>query len=131
MPNALKLPAPLYRETQAGFVLFSGIVAEKSATTQTTNVSAELQEVFETLEQRLTGIGLAKSDVVFVRCYLSDFADFEVFNRAWAEFFGEDAPARCTVGVALLPPFRVEIEATAERPDAGNRRIPQIDRDLS
>ena len=38
-----------------------------------------------------------------MQAYLTDMADYEAFNEAYAEFFGFDGPTRTTVGVRELP----------------------------
>jgi 2-iminobutanoate/2-iminopropanoate deaminase len=49
--------------------------------------------------------------------WLSDPADFPVFNATYAQFFTEGPPARATVGSFLMVEGAlVEIEAIAHKP---------------
>jgi 2-iminobutanoate/2-iminopropanoate deaminase len=49
--------------------------------------------------------------------WLTDPADFPVFNRTYAEYFPEEPPARATVGTTLMVPGAlIEIEAIAYDP---------------
>ena len=51
-----------------------------------------------------------------VNVYLTDMADFEEMNAAYATRFDAPPPARTTIGVAALPmDARVEIELVAKK----------------
>jgi 2-iminobutanoate/2-iminopropanoate deaminase len=67
----------------------------------------------------LTAAGAGLGDVVKTTIYLADLAgDFAAVNEVYAHAFSGHAPARATVGVALLPlGARVEIEAVAVVPE--------------
>ena len=70
-----------------------------------------LQVAANALEQ--TGARL--SDVVMVRCYLVEFAEFEEIFPVLRECFGDSRPAMTAVQVAALidPHQRIEIELQA------------------
>lgn len=70
-------------------------------------------QVFENLRACLAAAGCTLDDVVKVNAYLTDLAEFDVFNRVYAERFSEPYPARTTVGVKLADGLLVEIEAVA------------------
>lgn len=54
------------------------------------------------------------TQVLKTTIYLQDMKDFTEVNEAYAEFFGETAPARACVQAAALPKgARIEIEVTA------------------
>jgi 2-iminobutanoate/2-iminopropanoate deaminase len=53
--------------------------------------------------------GGTMADVVKVNAYLSDLANFAVFNEIYAKFFQKPFPARTTVGAAL-PGAAVQVE---------------------
>ena len=58
--------------------------------------------------------GATLADVKKTMCFLTNMADFPVFNEAYVEGFGDHRPARSTIGVAALPVGGiVEIEAWA------------------
>ena len=58
------------------------------------------------------GSGLDR--VLKATVYLVEMADFEAFNRVYAEFFGAEPPARACVEVSALPKgARLEIDAVA------------------
>ncbi len=67
------------------------------------NISAILDEA-----------GSSIGKVLKTTIYLQDMKDFSEVNEAYAEFFGETAPARACMQVAALPKgARIEIEAVA------------------
>lgn len=69
------------------------------------------------IERALQGVGSSLSHVAKAMVWLTDPADFPVFNRTYAEFFETDPPARATVGSTLMVPGAlIEIEAIAYHP---------------
>lgn len=73
----------------------------------------EVRQALANLEQVLRAGGSAPDRVVRTMCLLTEISTFPVFNRIYAEFFGDHQPARSTFGVELAGGFRFEIEATA------------------
>jgi len=72
--------------------------------------------VLESIGRTLEKAGLGYGDVVKVSVFLKDIADYDAMNRAYREFFPEDAPARSTVAVAgLARDAALEIEVIAVR----------------
>jgi 2-iminobutanoate/2-iminopropanoate deaminase len=96
--------APFAHATAAGQTLYvtgqmptgtDGVVVGSDVATQTDQVLRNLLRVTE-----LCGGGLA--DVVSVRAYLVDWADYAAFNVAYAQWFPERLPSRTCVGVTGL-----------------------------
>ena len=59
--------------------------------------------------------GLSRDAVVSVHVYISDIADWDIVNEAYAEFFGGHKPAQVIVPAGKLHHGAlVEIEAIAE-----------------
>jgi 2-iminobutanoate/2-iminopropanoate deaminase len=82
------------------------------------DIVVQTVQVMENLKAILAAVGLSLKDVVKTTVFLADLADFQEFNRVYAEFFPQAAPARSTVQVAGLPKAAsVEIEAIARRKD--------------
>lgn len=59
--------------------------------------------------------GSSLADAVRVGVYLRDLADFQEMNRFFAEYFGDEPPARTTIQ-ADLPGFLIEIDAVLYNP---------------
>jgi len=101
-------PAPSGAYTQAlaagPFVFVSGQIpldaqgrlAQGDIVVQTCQVVANLKAI-------LVAAGCTLKDVVKTTVYLADLADFQEFNRAYAEFFPQHPPARTTIQAAGLP----------------------------
>ena len=67
------------------------------------------------IEKALQGAGVALTDVVRTRIYVTDVTDWDEVGRAHGEVFGEIRPAATLVEVNSLiePEMLVEIEADA------------------
>jgi 2-iminobutanoate/2-iminopropanoate deaminase len=81
-------------------------------------IEAQTHQVIKNLDKVLKGIGLALSNVVSARVFLTRFdEDFGPMNAVYASYFAEGKrPARTCVGVtALAKGARVEIDFVARR----------------
>lgn len=81
------------------------------------DIADQVSQTLANLESVLQASGSDRTKVLSVQAYLTDLADFAVFNSRYAEFFaGCVAPARTTVQVAALPNgIAVELNAIAYR----------------
>jgi 2-iminobutanoate/2-iminopropanoate deaminase len=83
-------------------------------------IEAQTHQVMRNLDAVLRGIGLALTDVVSARVFLTHFdEDYARMNAVYASYFAAGRrPARTCVGVtALAKGARVEIELLARRPE--------------
>lgn len=78
-----------------------GYDAEKKALVPG-GIVAETRKAIENLRETLQEAGMGLENVVKVTVYLSDMADYETFNRVYAEYFPVDPPARETCAVSAL-----------------------------
>ncbi len=79
------------------------------------DVRLQTRQVLKNLAAILEAGGSSLSRVVKTTVYLRDLGEFAAMNEVYAEFFGEQPPARATVQVARLPrDAAVEIEVVAE-----------------
>jgi 2-iminobutanoate/2-iminopropanoate deaminase len=77
-------------------------------------IEAQTQQTLENLSAILRAAGSSLFQAVKTTVFLQDIADFQTMNRVYAQFFGDQPPARSTVQVAALPlGALVEIEAVA------------------
>ena len=89
-------------------------VDPKTQTLVDGGVEAETRCALDNLKSVLGAAGFALRDVVRTTIYLTDIQDFERVNRAYEEYFPNEAPARVTIAVSALPKAAaVEIDATA------------------
>jgi len=83
------------------------------------SIEEEAQLTLENLQRVLEGAGSGIEHVVKTLCFLGDINDFQAFNGVYAEFFGDNKPARTCVQAGKLPlNAKVEVEAIAVIPDA-------------
>ena len=99
-----------------GLVFASGQIPIDPATGQFVEggVSEQTRQVLRNLSEVLGAAGTSPGRVVKTTVFLADMNDFAEMNAAYAEFFGENPPARSTVQAARLPrDARVEIDVIA------------------
>ncbi len=78
---------------------------------------AQTRAVLKNLTSVLAAAGCTFANVVKTSVFLTDFANFPVMNRLYAEAMGDHRPARTTVQVVALPKGGlVEIDLVARRP---------------
>ena len=77
-------------------------------------VEEQTRQVFKNLQNVLEAAGSSFGHVVKTTVFLKDMNDFPKMNAIYAEYFGENPPARSTVAVAGLPKGGlIEIEVVA------------------
>ncbi|NDJ35013.1 MAG: RidA family protein [Chloroflexi bacterium] len=104
--------------TAQGFVFCSGQVGIDPALGEFAgdSIEAQTQQALRNLQAVLEAAGSGLPQVVKTTVFLADMDDFQAMNAIYAEFFGQEPPARSTVAVKQLPlSARVEIEAVAIR----------------
>jgi 2-iminobutanoate/2-iminopropanoate deaminase len=111
--------APYCHAARAGNFLFvTGQVAADPATGEYVfgDIETETRRVMDNLVIVLESAGFGLSDVVSARAFLTDFDEYETFNRIYTEYMGEFLPTRTTIGVvALAAGARVEVDLVAYR----------------
>jgi len=76
-------------------------------------IKEQTEQVIQNLKAVLTAAGSDLSKVVKTTCFLTDMANFSVFNEVYAEHF-TGKPARSCVAVLALPKGAlVEVEVVA------------------
>ena len=104
---AIRTPSMIYTAGQIGLDPATGELIAVTVEEQTRQVLTNLRNVLE-------AAGSSLENVIKTTVFLKDMNDFPKMNSIYAEFFGENPPARSTVAVAALPKGGlVEIEAVA------------------
>jgi 2-iminobutanoate/2-iminopropanoate deaminase len=113
-------PSPIGPYSQAiranGFIFVSGQIPldPVSGTLVQGDIGAQTHQVMKNLGAILEAAGSGLGRVVKTSIFLKNLDDFPEMNRIYAEYLGENKPARATVQVARLPrEVLVEIEAVA------------------
>jgi 2-iminobutanoate/2-iminopropanoate deaminase len=78
------------------------------------DIKHETRIVLGNLKRILEGCGSGLGDVVKCSVFLADGRDFSAMNEVYAEFFGDQKPARTTVEAKFAEPrMKVEIDCIA------------------
>jgi 2-iminobutanoate/2-iminopropanoate deaminase len=105
--QAILTDSMIYTAGQLGLDPVTGELVPGSVQEQTRQSLTNLKNVLE-------AAGSTLERVVKTTVFLKDMIDFPKMNAVYAEFFGENPPARSTVAVAGLPKGGlVEIEVVA------------------
>lgn len=88
-----------------GFVFTTACIPLDPATMKIVGGSAEdqLRRIFENLKIILEESGTSLDLIIKQNVYLTNFDDFEAFNKVSAEYLGDHKPARATMKVLELP----------------------------
>lgn len=119
------LPKPLGKyprfKTAGNLVFLSGISArlpsgeidgvQRLGGTAEYDAAAQTRRVLQNVSETLLLAGSSMDLCVDVTMFLVRQEDFAAYNSAYAEFFGENAPARTTVVVRGLPHPDMLVEA--------------------
>ena len=101
-----------------GWLFVSGQLGLKPATGEMVGegFGDQARQALENLRNIVEAAGFALTDVVAVDVFITDMAQFSVFNSIYAEVFSEHKPARAVVEVKGLPRgAHVEVKCTAFR----------------
>ena len=113
--NAPGAIGPYSQAIKAGNLVFcSGQIPidVKTGEFVSNDVAEQTAQVLKNLSAVLEAAGSSLKSVVKTTVFLADMNDFGAMNEVYAEYFGENKPARATVQAARLPrDARVEIEA--------------------
>jgi reactive intermediate/imine deaminase len=78
------------------------------------DIEAQTRATLDNLKLALEAAGASIADVVKVTCFITDFANYKGFNRAFDDYFSKDPPAPATVRADLvIPELLIEIDAIA------------------
>jgi 2-iminobutanoate/2-iminopropanoate deaminase len=115
--NAPKAIGPYSQALRTGdFIFTAGQIPLDPATMKLVegDITVQTRQVLTNLSNILEAAGSSLRRVMKTTVFLANFDDFQAMNAVYAEFFGEQPPARSTVEVSRLPAGAlVEIEAIA------------------
>jgi reactive intermediate/imine deaminase len=111
-------PLPFSPAVRAGdFVYISGQVAmDETGELVAGGIEAQTRRTMENVINVLAKAGCTLEDVVKINVWLDDTRDFWTFNKVYASYFPNGAPARSAVRSQLMVDGKVEIDAIAYRP---------------
>jgi len=113
-------PLPLSKAIRAGdFVFLSGQLGMDEQGRVAEGIEAQTEQCLRNIRVLLALGGVGLDAVVKATVWLTDVADFPVFNRVYGAAFGDAPPVRSTVVSQLvLAGAKVEIEVIAYAPAA-------------
>lgn len=76
------------------------------------DVASEVRLTLQNIRNLLEAAGASMDHIVKCTCYLADMEDFDTFDAAYRQFFGDPPPTRTTVEAGLQG-IKIEIDATA------------------
>jgi 2-iminobutanoate/2-iminopropanoate deaminase len=121
VPGLERLPAFCHATIVGDQVFVSGSVGVEpgSRDLATGGTAAETTQALRNIEAVLTACGCSLADVAKVNVFLTDMSTFPAMNDAYIAVFGDDPPARITVGCTELAlGAAVEIDCIAFVPTA-------------
>ena len=104
--NAPKAIGPYSQAVLAGNILYcSGQIAinPKSGALNTANIITETNQVMQNLEAVLSEAEMNFNNVVKCSIFLKDMKQYTDVNKVYAEYFGDNPPAREAMEVSVLP----------------------------
>ncbi|MCZ4093993.1 MULTISPECIES: RidA family protein [Sinorhizobium] len=112
--GAGKQALPFARAVEAnGWLYVSGQVAMEAGEIIDGGIIAESRKAIENMIAILHEAGYGVEDVVRVGVWLDDPRDFWSFNGIYAQYFGENPPARACVQSRMMVDCKVEVDCVA------------------
>lgn len=78
-----------------------------------TSFRTQVRSTMDNLMAVLETAGAAPGSVYETFCYLTDISRWDEFNDVYVEYFSAPMPVRTTISCGLIPPYQVEVSATA------------------
>src|SRR6185436_5365544 len=121
-PGAPKPAGPYSPAVRAGDFLFlagQGPIDPATQKMSYGDIQHETRIVLNNIKTVLEACGASMADVVKCSVFISDGKDFAAMNVVYAEFFGNQKPARTTVETKFADPkMKVEIDCIAYKAKA-------------
>ncbi len=109
---------PFARAVEAGGWLYvSGQVAMQDGEIVKGGIIAESHKAIKNMIAILTEAGYGTEDIVRIGVWIDDPRDFWSFNGVFAQYFGDNPPARACVQSRMMVDCKVEVECVAYRSD--------------
>lgn len=116
-PSTMMKPLGSYCQSarRGPIVATAGVAAVNAAGKVIGNdIEAQTKATLDNLKLALEAAGASVADVIKVTCFMTDFANYKGFNKAFDAYFANDPPARATVRADLvIPELLIEIDAIA------------------
>ena len=116
--RGIKSSLPFSPGVRAGdFIFLSGLASvDENNRIIPDTFENEARRTYQNIARVLASDELTFTDVVQVRCYLSNKEDWDTHNRVYREFFSEPFPARTTLIGCLGDMVKYEVDLVAYSP---------------
>ena len=100
---------------ERGTKVIPGVELNEAGEITSYNIETQCRSVFQNVRYILEDAGSSWEKIVDVTVFLTNMkADFEVYNRIYAEYFADNRPCRTTVEISSLPtPIAIELKVIA------------------
>ena len=100
---------------ERGTKVIPGVVLNEAGEITSYDIETQCRSVFQNVRYILEDAGSSWERIVDVTVFLTNMkADFEVYNRIYAEYFADNRPCRTTVEISSLPtPIAIELKVIA------------------
>ncbi len=124
-PEASDMGRPFSPGIRSGeFVFVSGAIGMEPGSRSVAGIEGQTRETLERIGSVLKAAGLDFPDVVSANVYLSDARHYDGMNKAYLQFFPQNAPARATVETEIvIPNALLEISVVAVNPQVKRKFI--------
>ena len=119
VPGLGRLPAFCHATVAGDTIYVSGTLGTEGEAFELVEggTGPQTAQTLANIERILRAAGAGLRDVVKVNVFLTDLGTFAEMNEAYLKVFGDDPPARITVGCAALAlGAAVEIDCIAYKP---------------
>jgi 2-aminomuconate deaminase len=100
---------------ERGTKVIPGVELNEAGEITSYDIETQCRSVFQNVRYILEDAGSSWEKIVDVTVFLTNMkADFEVYNRIYAEYFADNRPCRTTVEISSLPtPIAIELKVIA------------------
>jgi 2-aminomuconate deaminase len=100
---------------ERGTKVIPGVELDENRNIISYDIAKQCHSVFQNIKYILEDSGSSWDKIVDVTVFLTNMKDdFPIYNRLWAEYFGENPPCRTTLEINCLPtPIGIELKVLA------------------
>ena len=100
---------------EKGTKVIPGVELDENRNIISYDIETQCRSVFQNVRWILEDAGSSWNNIVDVTVFLTNIKDdFPIYNKLWAEYFGENPPCRTTLEINCLPtPIAIELKVIA------------------
>jgi 2-aminomuconate deaminase len=100
---------------EKGTKVIPGVELDENRNIISYDIETQCRSVFQNVRWILEDSGSTWNNIVDVTVFLTNMKDdFPIYNKLWAEYFGENPPCRTTLEINCLPtPIAIELKVIA------------------